>query len=59
MLFIAGKGRGGICHFITIHWYMKASNKHMKDYDRLKNHHILSTETEIIYIDKECHKSCL
>ena len=26
--------RGGICH--TIHWYAKANNKYMKDYDKNK-----------------------
>ena len=27
--------RGGICH--AIHWYVKANNKYMKNYDRNKD----------------------
>ena len=30
--------RGGICN--TTHQYAKANNKYMKDYDKIKNHHI-------------------
>ena len=41
MLLMVEKGiTGGICH--AIHWYAKANNKYMKDYDK-KNHHILNT----------------
>ena len=33
MLLMVEKGvRGGICH--TIHWYIKANNKYVKDYDK-------------------------
>ena len=32
--------KAGICH--TIHRYAKANDKYMKDYDTLKNHHILT-----------------
>ena len=31
---------GGICH--TIHWYAKSNNKYTKEYDKIKNHHILN-----------------
>ena len=35
MLLMIEKGsRGGICH--SIHWYAKANNKYMKDYDKNK-----------------------
>ena len=35
LLFVFGKGnRGGIC--TAIHWYAKANNKYMKDYDKNK-----------------------
>ena len=35
ILIMAEKGiRGGICH--AIHWYAKANNKYMKDYDKNK-----------------------
>ena len=40
ILLMVEKGiRGGICN--AIHWYEKAKNKYMKDYDKNKNHHIL------------------
>ena len=32
--------RGEICN--TIHRYAKANNKYMKDYDKIKNRHILN-----------------
>ena len=35
MLLMVEKGsRGGICH--AIHWYAKANNKYMKNYDNNK-----------------------
>ena len=35
MMLMVEKGiKGGICH--TIHWYAKANNKYMKDYDKNK-----------------------
>ena len=35
MLLLVEKGiRGGLC--TTIHWYAKANNKYMKDYDKNK-----------------------
>ena len=35
MLLMVEKGiRGGICH--AIHWYAKANNKYMKNYDKTK-----------------------
>ena len=37
--------RSGICH--NIHWY----EKHVRDYNKIQNHHILCTETWIIYMD--------
>ena len=41
MLLMAGKGsKGGICH--AIYGYAKAYNKHIKDYDKNRNHHILT-----------------
>ena len=37
MLLMVEKGiRGGICH--ETHWYAKANNKHVKDYNKIKNH---------------------
>ena len=40
-LLMVEKGiRGGICH--AIHQYAKANNKYMKDYEKIKNHHILN-----------------
>ena len=37
MLLMVEKGiQGRICH--TIHWYTKANNRYMKDYDKNKNH---------------------
>ena len=57
MLFMVEKGmRGGICH--AIHWYLKANNKYIKDYDKM-NLHILTIGTWIIYIDGQCHKTCM
>ena len=42
MLIMVEKGvREGICH--AIHWYAKANNKYMKDYGKIRNHHILNT----------------
>ena len=39
MLLMVEKGmRGGICN--TLHQYMKANSKYIKDYDEKKNHHI-------------------
>ena len=29
---------GRICH--ATHWYAKVNNKYMKDYDKIKSHHI-------------------
>ena len=41
MLLMVEKGiRGGICH--SIYQYAKANNKYMKDYDKIKNRHILN-----------------
>ena len=41
MLLAVEKGiRGGICH--SIYRYAKANNKHMKDYDKIKNHNIFN-----------------
>ena len=41
MLLMAEKGiRGGIFH--TICWYVKANDKCMKNYDKIKNHHIFN-----------------
>ena len=56
MLLSVGKGiRGGICK--TIHWYVIANNKYMKDYDHKNNHHILIIGMWIIYKDGQCLKS--
>ena len=42
ILLVVWKGiRGGICH--NIHWDERANNKHMKDYEKIKNLGILST----------------
>ena len=35
--------RGGLCH--SIESYAKANNKDMKDYDKIKNLHILNIGT--------------
>ena len=33
------------------------NNKYMKDYDKIKNRHILNTGMQIIYMVGQCHKS--
>ena len=39
MLLTVGKGiKGGICH--SIYRYAKASNKYMKNYEKIKNSYI-------------------
>ena len=48
ILIVKKRIRRGICH--TIHQYVKANNKYMKDYDKLKNHHILNIGLQIIYM---------
>ena len=48
--------RGGICH--SIYWYGKVNNKYMKVYDKI-NRNIFNIGMKIIYIDGQCHKSCL
>ena len=40
LLIIEKHIRGEICH--STHGYAKANNKRMKDYDKIKNHHILN-----------------
>ena len=41
MLLMAEKNiKGGICH--AIHWYAKANNKYMNDYDKIRNFSILN-----------------
>ena len=41
MLLMAEKNiKGGICH--AIHWYVKANNKYMNDYDKIRNFSILN-----------------
>ena len=40
LLMVEKSIRGGICHFI--YRYTKANNKYMKDYDKIKNRHILN-----------------
>ena len=44
MLLMIEKGiRGGICQIChSVNRYAKANNKNMKDYDKIRNHHILS-----------------
>ena len=42
MQLIVEKGiRGGICH--TIRRYAKTNNKYTKDYEKIKNNHIVNT----------------
>ena len=51
MLFMIEKRiRSGICH--AVHRYIKASSKHMKDYEKIKNLCILTLATQIIYMDR-------
>ena len=41
MLLMAEKNiKGGICQ--AIHWYAKANNKYMNDYDKIRNFSILN-----------------
>ena len=41
MLLMLVKGiRGGMCH--SIYRYAKVNSKYMKDYDKIKDHHILN-----------------
>ena len=40
LLMVEKSIRGGICH--SIYRYTKANNKYMKDYDKIKNRHILN-----------------
>ena len=40
LLMVEERIRSGICH--TIHQCVKANNKYMKDYDKNKNHRIVS-----------------
>ena len=48
MLLMVEKGiRGGI--YQIIHQYVTANNKYMKDYNEIKNFHILCIWTEIIF----------
>ena len=46
---------GGICH--VIHQYAKANNKYIKDYDKIKNRHILNIGMYITYMVGQCRKS--
>ena len=41
MLLMAEKSiREGKCN--SFYWYAKANNKYMRDYDKIKNHHIFN-----------------
>ena len=48
---------GGICH--GIHLYGKANNEYPKDHDKIKNRHIFSIWTQIIFTERKCRKSYL
>ena len=44
MLFMVKRGiRGGICH--AIYRYVKANNEYMKNYDKIKDTHVLNIGT--------------
>ena len=45
--------------YYSVYQYGKATNKHLKDYDRNKDYHIFNIGMQIIYMDEQCHKSCL
>ena len=48
MLLIVEKGlRGGICH--SIHWYAKANNKYMKDYENKESSYIKYWDANNLY----------
>ena len=47
--------RGAIYH--SIYRYAKANNKHMKDYEKIKNRHIFSIEMYIVYMNGKCRIS--
>ena len=47
--------RGGIYH--SIYQYAKANNKHMKDYEKIKNRHIFSIGMHVVYMVGKCRIS--
>ena len=49
--------RGGL--FQAIYRSIKKKKKHMKDYDKTKDHRVLSIGMQIFYMDEHCHKVCL
>ena len=56
MLLMVEKGiSGGICH--GIHRHTRANNKYIKKYDKMKIHHILCIQMQIIYMAGQCVKS--
>ena len=48
LLMVEKSIRWGICY--EIHWYAKANNKYIKDYDRKKNHQIWNIGIKIIHM---------
>ena len=57
LLIIEKRIRGEICH--AIHHYTKANNKYTKPLIKTKNHYILCTWMQTIYMDEQCLKNYL
>ena len=58
MLIMVERGvRGGICH--AVKRYAIANNKYMKDYDLCTESSYFMCRMSTIYMDGQCHKSCL
>ena len=57
MLFMVEKGiKGRICYAICR--FVKADNKHLKNYDEKQNHHTLSIKTKIAWMDNVTEVTC-
>ena len=57
LLIVEKEIRGGICQAVPR--YAKANNKHMKNYDKSKNHHTLSIMMQTAYVCGQCVKNFL
>ena len=57
LLMVEKRIRGRICH--AIRQYVATNKKYQKKMTKRKNHHILSTLMQIIYIGGQCLKNYL